>query len=269
MIYFKKKIPGKKMAVILCMICLPTYAMAWGMLGHRIIGEIASYHLSPKAKKNIRAILGTETIAMAANWADFIKSDPAYDHLNTWHYINLPQGMSDDSLSAYLQQDTSVNAYTKLIFLIEELRKKDLARDKKLFYLRLLIHIAGDLNQPMHTGRKEDLGGNTIKVFWFNQPSNLHRLWDEQLIEYQQLSYTEYTKAINHATKAEAAAWKRQPVSQWVIDSYRISGKLYDEIPQPDRKLGYRYNFDHVDTLNNQLLKGGIRLAGLLNDIFG
>ena len=75
--------------------------------------------------------------------------------------------------------------------------------------------------------------------------------------------------AINHTTKSQRLDWQKQPVSQWVIDSYQIAQQLYSEIREPDQKLSYRYNFDHVQTLNDQLLKGGVHLAGLLNEIFG
>ncbi len=258
----------RKIIITACLFYLPLQSMAWGMLGHRIVGEIASLYLSPRAAKNIKAILGNESLAMASNWGDFIKSDSAYKYVDPWHYINLKAGLTPEQISDYLQNDTLVNAYTRVNFLVSELKKKDLGPEKKRIYLKLLIHIAGDLNQPMHTARPEDLGGNRLRVTWFNEPSNLHRVWDEHLIEYQQLSYTEYAKAINFPSKENTVKWKQQPVSEWIIDSYSITEKLYREIKQTDPKLGYRYNFDHVDTLNEQLLKGGIRLAGLLNTIF-
>ncbi|WP_242920216.1 S1/P1 nuclease [Pontibacter liquoris] len=247
---------------------LPFQSMAWGLLGHRIVGEIAERNLSRKAEKQVRKILGTESLAIASNWADFVKSDPAYDYLGPWHYVNFEQGLTYDQMGRYLAQDTVTDAYTKLTFLVKELKNKQLPKEKQQMYLRLLVHLAGDIHQPMHTGHAEDLGGNKIKLFWFNQPTNLHRLWDEQLVESQELSYTEYSTALNHTTKAQRKAWQQQPVSQWLFDSYQISNKLYAEL-QPEQKLSYKYNYDHLATLNEQLLKGGVHLAGLLNEIFG
>ena len=248
---------------------LPFQSMAWGLLGHRIVGEIADSYLTAKTKNAIKQILGTESIAMASNWPDFIKSDPSYNYLSPWHYMNVPDGMSYADFQNYLKQDTSTDAYTKLNFIIKQLKNTRLPEDQKIFYLRLLIHIVGDIHQPMHISRKEDQGGNMIKVEWFNQPTNLHRVWDEQLIDYQQLSYTEYAKAINHTTLAQRKKWQQQPISQWLYESYTISQKLYAEVTEPHQKFSYRYNFDHIQTLNDQLLKGGVRLAGLLNQIFG
>ncbi len=247
---------------------LPFQSMAWGVLGHRIVGEIADKYVSTTARAKINQILGTESIAMVSNWADFIKSDTSFRYLNTWHYINLDSGLSYTGIKDYLKNDTAVDAYTKINFLVKELKKKKLAKEKKQLYLRLLIHFVGDVHQPMHAGRKSDLGGNTIKVSWFNEPSNMHRVWDENLIELQQLSYTEYTKAINHPNLKQKKKWQSQPISEWIYESYEISEQLHTEIKQPDQRLGYQYNFDNIATLNQRLLQGGIRLAALLNDIF-
>ncbi len=134
--------------------------------------------------------------------------------------------------------------------------------------MKLLIHFVGDAHQPMHTARPEDRGGNNIKLYWFNTPTNLHRVWDEHLIEFQQLSYTEYIKAINHPAGTEIEKWQKHPINQWIYESYQVAGKIYSEI-KTDDKLGYNYNYRYVAIMNNQLLKGGIRLAGLLNDIYG
>ena len=111
---------------------LPVSSMAWGMLGHRIVGEIADSYLTPKARMEIQKILGNESIAMASTWADFIKSDTTYKYLTPWHYAEFPRGLSYDQLKGELTKDTDVDAYTKLNFIIAELKKKNLAQDKKL-----------------------------------------------------------------------------------------------------------------------------------------
>lgn len=242
--------------------------MAWGVLGHRVIGGIAETYLTAKTKAAIKKILGTESLAMATNWADFIKSDRSYDYLAPWHYINLPQGLNAAGFYDRLKKDTTANLYTKLGFVAGELKKKSLSQEKKLFYLKLLIHFVGDAHQPMHTARPQDRGGNDIKLYWFNTPTNLHRVWDEQLVEFQQLSYTEHVSAINHTTIAERQKWQQQPITAWLFESYQIAEKLYAGVKGDDR-LSYNYNYLHVNTMNQQLLKGGVRLAGLLNEIFG
>lgn len=247
---------------------LPSQVMAWGMLGHRIVGQIADSYLSAKARRQIKAILGNESLAMCSNWPDFIKSDTAFRYLDPWHYINFKDGLTEQQLYDYLDKDTATDAYTKLNFLINELKNKSLDKGKQVFYLRLLVHIVGDVHQPMHTGRPEDLGGNRINVLWFNQPTNLHSVWDNKLVEQQELSYTEYATAINFTTKAQRKEWQSNSIKQWMFESYTISQRLYGDIKEPNQKLGYRYNFDYLDTVNDRLLKGGVRLAGVLNELF-
>src|SRR5258705_2290273 len=241
----------------------------WGMTGHRVVGEIAESYLTSKAKKAIKEILGNESLAMAANWADFIKSDSTFNYLSPWHYINLKGGLKHDEVINILSPDTGINFYSKMNFIIRELKNKNLEKDKKIMYLRLLVHFVGDMHQPLHVGgRPEDLGGNRIRVLWFNDSTNLHSVWDDKLPEYQKLSYTEWAKDINYTSKQQRADWQKGPISEWFYESYQIAQGIYSEITRPNQRLSYRYNFDHIETINQQLLKGGVRLAGLLNEIF-
>lgn len=246
---------------------LPIQANAWGTIGHRVVGEIADSYLRAKARKAIQGILGYETLAMSANWGDFIKSDSTYNYMYNWHFVNLPAGLNKDGVYNFLETEKSPNLYNKIPDLIAILKKTSSTLAEKKLALRMLVHLAGDLSQPMHVARKDDLGGNRISVLWFNEKSNIHRVWDEQLIEYQQLSYTEYAKAINHPSSVQLYNWQNTSLKDCIYESYTICNKIYDNT-KPDAKLSYRYNFDWVDTLNNQLLKGGVRLAKMLNDIY-
>ncbi len=265
---FHQKISLKNLILIALFSYMPFQSMAWGVIGHRVVGEIADKYLNTTARAKIHAILGTESIALASNWADFIKSDSSLKYLDPWHYINLDSVLSRKDVQDYLNKDTAIDLYTRMNFLVKELKKKNLSPDKKSFYLKLLIHFVGDAHQPMHVGGKSDLGGNTIRVLWFNEPSNLHRIWDEHLIEFQQLSYTEYTDAINHPNAALRKKWQAENMSVWFYESYEIGQQLRTEITQPNQRLSYQYNFNHIATLNQRLLQGGVRLAALLNEIF-
>jgi hypothetical protein len=77
--------------------------------------------------------LGDESIAMTSNWADFIKSDPAYNYLSNWHYVDFDKNYTYPEMQAFLKQDTAVDAYTKMNFLIGELKKKNLAKQTNCF----------------------------------------------------------------------------------------------------------------------------------------
>lgn len=258
-----------KLVVFIALCYLPYSLMAWGVQGHRIVAQIAESYLTPKAKEAIQQILGNQSMAMTSNWADFIKSDTSYSYLTPMHYIDFPEGLNYVQLKEYVAKDTAADAYTELVFLVKQLKNKNLSKEKQVMYLRFLIHLVGDVHQPMHVARAEDEGGNKIRVMWFREPTNLHSVWDEKLIDFQQLSYTEYATAINFSTVSQQQAWQADPVSKWLYESNQLSEKLYSEINQNDQKLGYRYNYDHIALLNTQLLKAGIRLAGLLNEIYG
>ncbi|UAY50609.1 S1/P1 nuclease [Ferruginibacter albus] len=244
-------------------------AMAWGVLGHRIVGQIAESYLTPKAKLAIKTILGNESIAMSSNWADFIRSDSSYSYLTDYHYINLTDSINEVQLKKYLLTDTAKDVYTEINFLIKELKKKNLAKDKQQMYLRLLVHFVGDVHQPLHVSREEDWGGNKIKVQWFKEQTNLHSVWDEKLIDFQQLSYTEYAGAINYVTPSQKLQWQKTPLYDWVFESHELAVKIYNGVSLDNPKLGYRYNYDNIHIINAQLLKAGVRLAGILNEIFG
>lgn len=256
-----------RVSIIFLMFLTPFTAGAWSMIGHRIVGQIAENHLTGKAKKAVLNILGTESLAMASNWGDFIKSDSNFDSLYNWHFVNLPAGLNKEGVFSYLETEKEPNVYNKSLEMIRILKNKQSSADQKRFALRMLVHMVGDLNQPMHTARKEDLGGNKVYVTWFGEKSNLHRVWDDQLIDYQKLSYTEFANAIDFPTKQELIASKTKTLKDYVYGSFEVCNQIY-ETTKPDAKLSYKYNFDYVDILNKQLLTGGICLANVLNDTF-
>ncbi len=258
----------RKIIFISLFFYFPFTGNAWGVLGHRIVGQIADGYLTAKTKTAIQKILGFESVAMASNWPDFIKSDPAYKYLSQWHYVNFESGQSYQQMQAFLKADTATDAFTKVNFMVNELKKnKLLPQDMKVLYLRMLIHVIGDLHQPMHLGRPDDRGGNAIKLTWFNNPVNLHQVWDEKLIDFQQLSYTEYAAVINHPSKEQLKTWQKRTFSENIWDTYALTEKVYAETKANDN-LDYLYNFKFVAAMNEQLLKGGVHLASVLNDIF-
>jgi hypothetical protein len=258
----------KKAGIAIALVAyLPLNAAAWGLTGHRVVGQVAAYYLTAKARKNVKAVLGSESLAIASNWPDFIKSDTSFNYLNTWHYVNLPAGLDQNGVFQFLDSSKEANVYNKIPEMIAVLKNKQSSADQKKMAMRILIHLVGDLHQPMHTARKDDLGGNRVNVTWFGQKSNLHRVWDEGLVEYQQLSYTEYAEAINHPTKEQFNKWSHATLKESVFESYLTCNKIY-EMTKAEDKLSYRYNFDFADTVNQCLLKGGIRLAEIINQIY-
>lgn len=263
----------KKVLSILMLIALgyiPS-ASAYGPTGHRVVAEIATFRLSNKAKLGIQKIIGNESLAMIANWPDFIKSDTTgtYNHTSSWHYLDFPGHCTRGEFDRIMAEAKGENLYSQTMAMIAQLKNPKTPSAQKRFALSFLVHLIGDMHMPLHVGRDEDMGGNKIQVSWFERPTNLHRVWDEHLIDFQQYSYSEYAHNLNRVTTAAKASQIRQgTVADWMWESHLLSDKIYDRTHSGD-KLSYRYNFLFVEDLNDQLLKGGVRLARVLNDIFG
>lgn len=242
-------------------------AFCWGLTGHRVIAEIAQQHLSKKAKAEIKKLIGKETLAWWANWPDFIKSDSTWNHASPWHYVDLPGHITKDQFITDLKKLPGKNLYTQIQAMQAQLKDKSLPDEQRRIALKFLIHLVGDLHQPLHAGRDEDEGGNKIVVYWFGDKTNLHSVWDTKFIESQQYSYTEYAQLLDIAGKDQVKAWQSSPLEDWFYESHVMSDSIYDGTPA-ESKLSYRYIYKYQALLNEQLLKGGLRLAALLNQTF-
>ena len=121
---------------------------------------------------------------------------------------------------------------------------------------------------PLHAWRKEDRGGNDIKLSWFSKPTNLHRLWDSDLIESVNLSYTELADELNsQLSSSQLTRFNSGTYLDWIEDSHEAAASIYASAKEGDR-LAYRYSYEYNDLLFTQLQKGGVRLARLLNQLF-
>ena len=181
----------------------PHYASAeaWGSTGHRVIGAVAQKHLTPKTAQQVNALLGGMSLAFVSTYADEIRSDNRYDHLAPWHYVNMDQHTRYHEAEKTPKGDI----VTAIKTCIETLKNPTASKEDKAFYLKLLVHFIGDIHQPFHAGRKEDRGGNSIDLFWFGKRTNLHRLWDTDLIEHYNMSYSELAADLPKRTIHEKA----------------------------------------------------------------
>jgi len=255
-----------KKVFLVVLLFAPLYSFCWGVTGHRVVAEIAQRHLSVKAKKELKKLIGSESLAQWANWPDFIKSDTTHvwDMASKWHYVNIQGNLGIDEFMSKLQSLPGENLYTQIKAMTVQLKDKSLSQEKRQIALRFLIHLAGDLHQPLHVGREEDQGGNKISVTWFDKQTNLHAVWDGSLVDFQQYSYTEYARVLDIASVDDVKAWQQSSLEEWFYESYTLANKVYATVPA-DGKLGYKYNYIFQNDLDRQLLKGGVRLAELIN----
>ncbi len=250
------------LSILLLTVFLPT-SYSWGPTGHRIVGLIAEQHLSKKTLKKVKAVLGTETLAEVSTFMDFIRSDRKYNHMTPWHYCTIPDGMTYEEAGTPEQGDVIVTIER----LISELKSKNFTDYDEAFALKMLVHLVGDIHQPLHVGNGEDRGGNDVKLEYFFSSSNLHRVWDSGIIDQQKYSYSEYADWINHVETSQVKTWQSATVRQWAAESMTYREQVYD-IPE-NKKLSYRYNYDNIEAVNLRLLQAGVRLAGVLESIYG
>ena len=235
----------------------------WGSKGHRATAAIATQYLNKKTQKEISKLLGDATLVIISTNADEIKSYDEYRKYGSWHYVNIAPGLT--------YAEAEHNKYGDIVMGIEKckeiLSSDTSSKEEKIFHLKLLVHFIGDLHQPLHLGHADDKGGNDFQVRWFNDGTNLHSLWDSKMIESYGMSYSELAKNFGKVSKAEYKTLTSGNIIDWVSEGQNLAEMVYNSA-EIGEKLSYRYQADHIATVQEQLQKGGVRLAAFLNEIF-
>ncbi len=240
-----------------------TKSSDWGPTGHRTTAEIATEYLKKKTKKQIDKILKGQSLAFVSTFGDEIKSDKKYNKFYSWHYVNL---LLDETYQES-KKNPKGDLITGINYCITVLKNKHSVMSEKVFYLKMLVHLVGDLHQPLHFGRKEDKGGNTIQVKWFYFGTNLHKVWDEHMLDKWGMSYTELAENQKNISKEQVKRIQKGTVIDWGNETHQLTKKVYASA-KSGKKLKYRYSYLYFGMVREQLQKGGIRLAKILNDIY-
>ncbi len=235
----------------------------WAKTGHRATGEIAQKYLTKEADRKVRELLNGHSLAYVSNYADEIKSDKAYWKYSAWHYVNFPFGAKYES-SPKSERGDIIMAIDSCVTVLKNPKS---TQDDKVFYLKMLIHFIGDLHQPLHIGLAEDKGGNMFQVQWFKKGTNLHHVWDEDMIEFYNMSYTELASNTDKLTQKQLEEIQSGTVIDWMYESRELCEDIYKNT-KVGEKLRYGYSYRYMNTVRSQLQKAGIRLAVLLNDIY-
>lgn len=249
--------------LVINLLFIPSFTYSWGQTGHRTIGYIAENHLTNKAKKQIELILKGESLPYVSTWMDFIRSDEKYDYTHPWHYCTIPDGKTYSEVGAPEEGD-AIEAMNRLI---SELKSKNFSKHDEAFALKCLIHILSDVHQPLHVGNGTDRGGNDVKLKWFGRNSNLHQIWDTDMINGERWSAVELAQELEKKYKDQVEGWKTTDVMVWINESYDLRDQVYT-YPE-DLRLGYNYSFQNWYTVEMRLMQAGIRLAEVLNEIYG
>lgn len=237
-------------------------ALAWGNTGHRAVAEIANQHISKSTQKKITALLGDAYLPLYANYADNVRSEHDNPLAHVPHYVNMPLDQT------YEQAEKNEDGDLVTVFndMVNTLKDENSSKEDKAVALKFIIHFVADAHQPMHVGLAEDLGGNRVDVKWFYKETNLHRLWDSDIINSINLSYTELARFADTPTTAEEVkAFENISVVDWINETHTYTKLIYDNLG--DRNYSYEYLYQFSPLVLQQIQKAGYRLANFLDDV--
>jgi hypothetical protein len=300
-------------------------ARAWDDFGHMVVAAAAYKRLNATTKKNVARLLklnprytnwivgarkGDEdrmAFMRAATWADAIKSDPLYQddaqNLPTagqnigygdtlrhayWHYINQP--FSPDGTA--LVPAAAPNVATQIGVLRTALAAPATSDDVKSYDLVWLLHLVGDVHQPLHTvarfdaaDRTGDRGGNAVAVTGntqppicddprycpFGPPRDLHAFYDTILGSGYAVGPPEEAAANLPAPDAKLAAVRDEAV--WLKEGLDLSASAVYVPPVGTGDGPFTITAPYqkaAATLGKQRMAlAAARLANLLNDALG
>jgi hypothetical protein len=205
--------------------------------------------------------LGQQSLAMVSTWMDEIKSDSTYDYANDWHWVTIETGKTYEESP----KNTNGDVVAAIERIISDLKSHKLSREREVEALKMLVHLVGDVHQPLHVGCCDDQGGNKVRVKWFRTESNLHRVWDSDMIDDTKLSFTELAQSLVMPGKTTVAKLQKANVREWAKESMSYRPQVYDV---KDGNLGYKYSYQYFYIVRERLTQAGIRLAGVLNDVY-
>ena len=254
----KKIIPAFLFSIIL--ISTSQKALAWGKKGHELVAEIAFKFLDDSTQKIVKGFLGNLSIEEAANWMDDERGNSYYNYMRTWHYLDIDKG-------EVYTPSSERNIITILHSAIVELRqykmikRKDTKRD-----LLLIFHLMGDLHQPLHTGYTIDKGGNTINISSASVSGNLHSVWDTQIIDVKNITLDSCMQVYGTLDTTEVSELQKINEMKWMYQSRSLLDTVYGF---KDGYLDQQYIDRNAQIIKKQLVIAGIRLAAVLNEVFG
>lgn len=277
--------------IVLLVLSAP--ALAWGPEGHRLVGDIAARYLGAKARGQVSELLrydrlsdgepsGRSTLGEVANWADEIKDFEWGRRRASWHYDDVPLCRAAE-YAHYCRSGRCASAeLARQIDVLADPRARLRARNEAL---KWVVHLVGDVHQPLHAANRGDRGGNLVQVSFFGERENppygnlnLHAVWDVQILRRLvaerggELAFVSAPIA-----GADRTAWKRGSISDWIAESHllareRVYAPLAASCGERIRgvvEIGESYYANAAPVVDLQIRKAGIRLARVLNDVLG
>jgi nuclease S1 len=252
-------------------LALPTSADAWSGAGHRIVAAIAESRLSPAARRMVTQVLGHASLADVAQWADALDDRD----LRRLHYVNVPLAAAGYDGRRDCAAGTCAVAAIERFAADLERGRSDASRADAL---RWLVHLVGDVHQPLHAGDVRDRGGNGLVVRYASRraPTTFHAVWDGEVVAAVLRSRAPGETARRVAERispADAAAWATDATpSSWVDGSHALATTLYAELglePRDGAEVTLPRDYARRQRVRTEraLAAAGVRLAALLDRI--
>jgi len=235
----------------------------WYAEGHRLIARIAESRLTPHTAQVVRSILAGQSMAAASTWADDIKNQRP--QTKPVHFVNIP-------LEATSYDPTASQCGTGHCIIAELQRDRQVLTDsgstdvERAEALRFLIHLIGDLHQPLHVADHNDHGGNDRNVMLRGEWFDLHQVWDGELIKTMSLNEEAYFQRLKKEMDSlNLSEFERGTIVDWAMEGHSIAKEHAYHIPQGSH-LGQPYVDENLPLVDLALIKAGVRLAKVLND---
>ncbi len=239
-------------------------AFAWGQKGHDVIAYIAEQHLTDVTRQKVDSILDGMSMVYWANWLDNASHTPDYKYTSSWHYKNIDVEYTYDNAPVIPEG----NIITALTAVVDTLSSDTISKPTAQLNMKLIVHLIGDMHQPMHFGRLSDIGGNRTSVIFFRRDRNLHSIWDTEMVESaHNWSYSEWQQQIDRLSPARKSEIVEGTFDDWGREVHAICYSIYESTPH-DKSLEYDYVAQWTPVIENLFVKGGHRLAHVLNTIF-
>jgi hypothetical protein len=308
-------------AAILLVSVRPPAALPWGCRGHRTIALIAEQHLTANARAQARSLLKKHPIdprlsrfckpqirdpfVDASTWADDVRGDRAspWHTTGSWHFLDIPRGATRKETGGFCPAEGCVTRAIR--DQVEVLRSHSAGSQQQADALRFILHLVGDVHQPLHCATNGDRGGNCVPITYFGQAPtlhagkytpNLHGIWDTDIIE--RMSHgtpQQFADQLEARFGSQMASWQVGSVEDWAWESHLIAeqtayGKLPKTIAMEARQppiqtctennnIGQRmrklrevakqpYQEAAAPVIEAQLAKAAARLAMVLNHVW-
>lgn len=247
---------------------------AWGPEGHELVAMIASLNVDVPTQSKLTELLGSNREIYddeIANWADGYRV--AHPDTGSFHFIDMPLNETTIDPSQPWAQNCILQ---KLPAEIRVLGDTTETRERRIEALKWVVHLTGDLHQPLHCSeRDDDHGGNDVKVKYPGMVAKqkLHKVWDSLLLE-EGLGDTElsnYAETLNHDKPSDLTVSSEEvELKSWAVESHKVAKtNAYKDIPAVNGAITTAYINQNTPVVQLQLQRAGVRLAAILNLALG